>query len=257
MTNRIFRLTFLTAAVAVLVISCSDPTAEPPVEATAAEAAATVPPSPSTAAASPAPTPTPEPFAYDPNKNMFLLMSSAGHPLEYTLAALTRAQEERDASQVPVILEAMQFFPRDLAEFGIETLAALTGEDFGLDRHMWWEWLGPRLDEFAPPSDYARWKVNLLTLIDPAMGKLMESAIEGGSRANLTEIVWGGVRVDGIPPLEQPLHVKPKMAGYLEPDDRVFGVSINGEHRAYPLRILNAHELANDELGGEPISLVY
>ena len=31
------------------------------------------------------------------------------------------------------------------------------------------------------------------------------------------------------------------------------GVSIGGEHRAYPLRIMNAHEIANDTLGGEPV----
>ena len=43
----------------------------------------------------------------------------------------------------------------------------------------------------------------------------------------------------------------------MRPDDRVFGVSINGEHRAYPLRIVNAHEMANDWLGGEPIALAY
>ena len=188
---------------------------------------------------------------------MFLILSSIGHSPEYSLAALQRAEEEGDTSQVPVILEAALFFSRELAEFSMEIVGALTGQNFGLDLKMWREWLGPRLDDYAPPSDYARWKVNLLSLIDPAMGALMEAAIEDGSRANLTEIVWGGVAVDGIPPLEDPWHVKPELASYLEPDDRVFGVSINGEHRAYPLRVLNAHELANDELGGEPISLVY
>ena len=38
---------------------------------------------------------------------------------------------------------------------------------------------------------------------------------------------------------------------------RVFGVSINGEHRAYPISIMNPHEMANDILGGEPIALAY
>ena len=151
----------------------------------------------------------------------------------------------------------MPFFARGLAVSGIDAVADLTGEDFGFNMRGWREWLGPRLDEYAPPSDYPKWKAQLLNLIDPEMGDLIEQAIDGGSRANLTEIVWGGVRVDGIPPLEYPPHVKPEEALYMEADDRVFGVSINGEHRAYPLRVMNAHELANDELGGEPISLVY
>ncbi|MFB6243721.1 MAG: DUF3179 domain-containing protein [Halobaculum sp.] len=36
----------------------------------------------------------------------------------------------------------------------------------------------------------------------------------------------------------------------LQPDDKVVGVSRDGEARAYPLRILNWHEIVNDEFGG-------
>ncbi len=40
-------------------------------------------------------------------------------------------------------------------------------------------------------------------------------------------------------------------------DDRVLGVVIGGEARAYPLRILNAHEVVNDTLAGVPIAVTY
>ena len=43
--------------------------------------------------------------------------------------------------------------------------------------------------------------------------------------------------------------VTPPDAGYLFDEDPVFRVPFNGEHRAYPLRILNAHEMANDGVG--------
>ena len=46
-------------------------------------------------------------------------------------------------------------------------------------------------------------------------------------------------------------------ATYLNPDDRVFGVEINGDARAYPLRIANWHEMVNDIVGGVPVSLAY
>ena len=39
--------------------------------------------------------------------------------------------------------------------------------------------------------------------------------------------------------------------------DRVIGVHINGEYRAYPLFIMNAHEIVLDELGGVPIAVTY
>ena len=39
--------------------------------------------------------------------------------------------------------------------------------------------------------------------------------------------------------------------------DRVIGVELNGESRAYPTRCLNAHEVILDTLGGVPITVTY
>ena len=193
---------------------------------------------------------------YDPNRTMYGIWDGVGHDTGDSHAALEDTVFYDDKSQAYVILEAFKFFNLDVARNAADTLTELTGQDFDFDRRRWREWVGARKDEYAPPSDYGRWKVNGLAVIDPEMAAMLEPGIEH-SRVNLTEVVWGGVRVDGIPPLEHAPYVLPEEAAYLLPDDRVFGVSINGEHRAYPLRVMNAHELANDTLGGEPISLVY
>jgi hypothetical protein len=39
--------------------------------------------------------------------------------------------------------------------------------------------------------------------------------------------------------------------------ERVFGVSLGGEHRAYPLRYLSWHEMLNDTVGGVPLTVSY
>ncbi len=44
---------------------------------------------------------------------------------------------------------------------------------------------------------------------------------------------------------------------YAVPEDRVIGLVINGEARAYPLQLMNAHEIVHDELGGVPIAVTY
>jgi hypothetical protein len=44
---------------------------------------------------------------------------------------------------------------------------------------------------------------------------------------------------------------------YLSPEEPVFGIALNGDVRAYPLRILDWHEMANDVVGGVPVSLAY
>ena len=191
---------------------------------------------------------------------MFLLFSGSSHPPEATSLALEQAIEHGDVSQVPVIIEFMRFMGSfALLEEAAATLKKLTGESFGGDLpdwHEWMIWLAKHSDEYAPPEKYALWKANLLSLIDPRFRGFL---VPGGdmARINLTEVVWGGVRPDGIPDLQNPPTLSPDEAGYLFPTDRVFGVSINGEHRAYPLRIVNPHEMANDVLGGEPIALAY
>jgi hypothetical protein len=39
--------------------------------------------------------------------------------------------------------------------------------------------------------------------------------------------------------------------------DRVIGVDINGDVRAYPIRIMQWHEVINDQVGGVPIAVTY
>ena len=68
----------------------------------------------------------------------------------------------------------------------------------------------------------------------------------GRALIRLDEIDWGGVRVNGIPPLDHPAVVSATAASYLRDGDLVFGVAVNGEPRAYPKRILAWHEMARD-----------
>lgn len=238
-------------------LACASPARPAPyIPALTEPLPATSPPALEPAATETPPTAEPQEAPYDANRTMYRIWHGLGHSQETTLSALADAEKYADKSQVVVILEALKFFGLDAARGGVETLTALTGQTFDFDRRRWREWVGPRSEEYAPPSDYPRWKVDSLAVIDPAIGAIMEPGITR-SRVDLTEVVWGGVRLDGIPPLEQPPYILAEQATWLGPDDRVFGVSINGDHRAYPLRVMNAHELANDMLGGELVSLVY
>ncbi len=59
---------------------------------------------------------------------------------------------------------------------------------------------------------------------------------------------------DAIPALVHPGFVTASEVGkLLDLKDRVLGVYLNGEAKAYPIRILNWHELVNDEVGGQPV----
>ncbi len=71
------------------------------------------------------------------------------------------------------------------------------------------------------------------------------------------EILSGGVPKDGIPALLTPTFVSPNKATFLDKNDPVIGVSVGGESKAYPIKILNWHEAVNDTLGGESIVVTF
>ena len=73
----------------------------------------------------------------------------------------------------------------------------------------------------------------------------------------INEIHSGGPAKDGIPALYDPEFITANDAHYLKSSDRVLGLSINGESKAYPLRILNWHELVNDRVGGTDVLVSY
>lgn len=73
----------------------------------------------------------------------------------------------------------------------------------------------------------------------------------------LSEIGDDGNTRDSIPPVREPRYVhvdKINGIGSLEP---VLSVNINGDFRAYPLRILLWHEIVNEEIGGVPVLISY
>ena len=72
-----------------------------------------------------------------------------------------------------------------------------------------------------------------------------------------TEIFQGGPPRDGIPSIDHPVFVAAAKADFLGPDDRVVGIEIDGETRAYPIKILNWHEIVNDVVNSRPVTVTY
>jgi len=108
--------------------------------------------------------------------------------------------------------------------------------------------------------------VRLLTLLSLsgflfAAGTVMAESRNGfvldGALVPVDEILNGGPGRDGIPSLDNPVFVKAGDAKFLSPKDRVLGVEINGNARAYPVRILNYHEIVNDSIAEKAIVITY
>lgn len=62
---------------------------------------------------------------------------------------------------------------------------------------------------------------------------------------------------DAIPAIRKPEAAKAGDATWVADGDRVLGIAVNGEARAYPLRILEGHEVVDDTVGGVPVAPNY
>ena len=63
---------------------------------------------------------------------------------------------------------------------------------------------------------------------------------------------------DAIPAILDPELVTASEAeADMDPDEQVLGLSINGEHRAYSIRMLSRHEIVNDVVGGVPVAVTW
>ncbi|MFQ5743567.1 MAG: DUF3179 domain-containing protein [Acidobacteriota bacterium] len=182
---------------------------------------------------------------------------------------------ERDA--IPALIDALRYRPFRTAAL-LDALRSLSGEDFGSGYEPWAEWMVRA--EVRGPSIYRRWKADFLARLDLRFGDLLDPARP--HTIAYEEIRWGGVRAEGIPSLDEPRVVPAAQAGYLSADELVFGAVMSPEAaassrksskvggsvgrdagqlpaaaRAYPLRILDWHELTNDTLGSVPVALSY
>lgn len=115
--------------------------------------------------------------------------------------------------------------------------------------------------------EYTHYKGRIFTLVEPGWEPFFD---DPHATIDWRWVSWGGVFIDDrplgsttgcprgcIPALDDP-PVTPAAEGDWYPDDAVvFGVTINGESRAYPKNQMEVHEMVNDTLGGRRIGMPY
>lgn len=115
----------------------------------------------------------------------------------------------------------------------------------------------------APP-DYLELKKAVYTGVLPAWDPLFAPGT-----IDWRHVSWGGVGIDArpfdqtdalcncIPAADNPKVTSAAEAQWLDDGAIVFGISINGQHRAYPRRIMEVREMVNDTLGGRDLGIPY
>jgi Protein of unknown function (DUF3179) len=96
------------------------------------------------------------------------------------------------------------------------------------------------IEPSPPPSITAGWKTDFSKHSVP-----------------LSEFRSGGPGKDGIPAIDEPKFISVGVADFLEPQEPVIALELNGDARAYPIQILVWHEIVNDVVGGVPVAVTF
>ena len=191
-------------------------------------------------------------------------MSQSGWGRDQT-EALLEISKSKDPRLVWMISDLMRFAARP----ELNAILAIAASDLlGKDLRTQNAWGGVTdhliaWDIPAPP-DYLKVKRAIYTGIIPGWDKIF---VEGGIDWRL--VSWGGVLIDDrphdktdevcncIPAADNPEVTSAEDATWLNDDDVVFGITVNGESRAYPRRIMEVREMVNDTLGGRDLGIPY
>lgn len=97
----------------------------------------------------------------------------------------------------------------------------------------------------------------VVAMVSSAAIRMNGFVIDDDSLIPARDIHSGGPPKDGIPAIEKP-EFSPRGKGeQIDPDDRVLGLIHQGTAKAYPISIMNWHEIVNDRFGEEPVVVTY
>ncbi len=167
--------------------------------------------------------------------------------------ALRHLVERGERDVIPAFIAVLRVLPDEDGRL-LRALQRLARAPIGRDWKAWTEWQEEH-SGIRPYRGFDGFKADILAGIDPNFRDFLHAGVRREIR--IEEIVWGGVKKDGIPALVNAEQIPASEADYLTDRELVFGVSLNGDARAYPLRILDWHEMFNDVVGGIPVSLAY
>lgn len=179
--------------------------------------------------------------------------------------ALTEITASGDPRLVWLISDLMRFVPDRALNAELSNAASvLLGKSFD-DRNNWGDITDHLIAWDVPaPPEYLQFKRAIFVSVFEGWDRLF---IEGDVDWRL--VSWGGVLIDDrpfdttdepcncIPAADNPQVTNAQDATWLDDDDIVFGIEVNGEFRAYPRQIMEVREMVNDTLGGRDLGIPY
>ncbi len=76
-------------------------------------------------------------------------------------------------------------------------------------------------------------------------------------QVDVGRIIAGGPPPDGIPPIHEPTFSPVPQVDWLKDSEPVIVLRHKGQTKLYPVQVLTWHEIVNDEIAGDPVTVTY
>ncbi len=192
------------------------------------------------------------PLATPVRRDLDALFEDAALLSAEPIASLARARDVRVAWPLLDLLRFHQGQTHgpDLYR-ALRSLTEIRSIDY---KRSWVDYTDVLLREDVPaPPGYLRWKRAAFLAVSTGWKPFFVDRSDVDWRL----VSWGGALRDGIRSLDDPPMVEANGGGWQPDDDVVFGVAVGDEYRAYPRRVLEVHEIVNDDIGGRRVALSY
>nr|MDJ0786987.1 DUF3179 domain-containing (seleno)protein [Myxococcota bacterium] len=175
--------------------------------------------------------------------------------IESAAARIEAREDARFIAPLIELLHASQLGTHSQVGYDRRVIALerLSGQRLGADWLGWRRWYADQQIPLVP--GFTRFKGALYAAHDPRYVELLHD--HPPPRIRIETIQWRGVQMDGVPALDQPVVEAAAAVDWLLPGEPVAGLAIDGEARAYPLRILDWHEVVNDRIGERAVVLFH
>ncbi len=134
-----------------------------------------------------------------------------------------------------------------------EALSKLTGEYLSLASE--WESWSNQQTHLKIPENYLEIKSKIYSKIDKKYNEIIEN--EYNKHIPIKNLKWIGSSAQVIPKINNPKLINSDEQNYLNNDDLIIGINVNGKNYAYPLKILRWHGVINEEISGKSFVITY
>ena len=141
----------------------------------------------------------------------------------------------------------------DLKNVINQSLIKLTNQEI-FSSINWEKWANSEL-ALEIPDNYLKIKSDIFSKLDKNYSLIFQN--QYNQKIDLSKINWIGSTTNAIPALNNPKLISKNEEAYLNNDDIILGLNLEGNETAFPLKIIKWHGVINQKINNQTYSIIF